>query len=194
MAARLWVLVGVLSLCVSACAQERKPAPPAWELYGGYSELSNSLNGVPGHRQPLNGWETALGFPGWHGLRFKVDLSSYRGTNLGAKQDVYFITGGGEYDWLLGRETVFTQALFGDGGASRYWGANGLPGMTASFTTVTGGGLDTRLTRRFSWRVQDDFQWINFALVESLTNPTPYDIPGLPNYFNHFSTGMVWRF
>jgi len=39
-----------------------------YQLYGGFSYLSNSFNGVPGARQGLSGWDAGLVFPAWHGL------------------------------------------------------------------------------------------------------------------------------
>ena len=48
--------------------------------------LSNSLNGLPGARQALNGEDASVALPGWHGLRVKMDVSHYSGTNLDAKQ------------------------------------------------------------------------------------------------------------
>lgn len=166
-----------------------------YQLYGGYTWLSNSFNGTPGHRQPLNGFEASLEFPYiWRGLRFKADTAIYRGTNQGAPQNGYFVMGGFQYDHRIGRETLFGQTLAGDIGINQNWGPNQDPGMTASFTTVTGGGLDTPISRRFAIRVGGDWVYENFALIESVKNTTPYRIPGLPNFFGKISTGVVWKF
>lgn len=180
----------VLSFPLALAAQSRVSAP--FQIYGGFTHLTNSFNGVPGSRQPLNGWDAAAAFPAWHGLRFKIDVSGYRGTNLGAKQNTYFIMGGGQYEKFFHHEGVFGQALFGDGGINRYWGAGRIPGNTASFSTILGGGLDTPVSRHFAIRVEGDFQYANFALVKSLSDPAPYEIPGLPNYFGRLSSGVVW--
>ena len=66
---------------------------PPYEIYAGYSLLSNSFNGVPGSRQALNGEEASFAFPGWHGLRVKIDVTRFSGHNLGARQQATFIMG-----------------------------------------------------------------------------------------------------
>src|ERR1700677_638865 len=56
-------------------------SPPPYEIFAGYSLLSNSFNGIPGSRQILNGGEASMAFPGWHGIRVKIDVTRYSGTN-----------------------------------------------------------------------------------------------------------------
>jgi hypothetical protein len=163
-----------------------------YQIYGGYTFLSNSFNGVAGAHQPLNGWDAAIAFPPWHHLRFKIDTFDYSGNNLGAPQHALFIMGGGQYERRLKRETLFAEILMGDGGLNHDWGANRIPGETASFSTVLGGGLDTPISKRFAYRVSGDFQYSNFYLSGDLN--LPYRIPGLPNYFGRISTGLVWNF
>jgi hypothetical protein len=172
-----------------------------YQMYGGYSFLSNSLNGVSGSHQSLNGWEFAFAIPPWHDLRFKLNTYSYRGTNLGAPQHPYFIMGGGQYGRAFGKESPFAEAMFGVGNASAQWGANNvasgtakLPGDTASFAIDMGGGLDTRLSRRFAFRVQGDFHYSYFQQTAKFVNGAPVYVPHLPNYFGRLSTGVVWRF
>ena len=80
MSSRFFSIIALLSLASVLHAQVEKPT--RFQLYGGYSFLSNSLNGVPGSHQGLNGWEGAMEFPSWHGLRFKVDVSGFSGTNF----------------------------------------------------------------------------------------------------------------
>ena len=198
---RVWVFGALLCLSViavnaqSAAVMGGVDNPARYQLYGGYTWLSNSFNGTPGNRQPLNGFEASLAFPYvWHRLRFKADTAFYRGTNQGAPQNGYFILGGWQYDQRFGRETLFGQVLAGNIGINQNWGPNQVPGMTASFTLLTGGGLDTPISRRFAIRVGGDFVYENFALVESLKNTTPYRVPGLPNFFGRVSTGLVWKF
>ena len=171
-------------------AQPDSTAP--YQLFGGYSYLSNSFNGVPGSRQPLQGWDGSVAFPAWHNLRFKIDVSGYSGSNLGAPQHAIDFMGGGQYEWAWGRERFFGQALVGDCGLNRNWGANGSRGDTASFSTLLGGGLDTPITRHIGIRFEGGFQHTNFALHQSETYPLPYRIPGLPTYFGRISAGLVW--
>jgi hypothetical protein len=173
-----------------------------YQMYGGYSWLSNSLNGVSGSHQSLNGWEYAFAIPSWHDLRFKLNAFSYRGTNLGAPQHPYFIMGGGQYGRTFGRESPFVESMFGVGNTGTAdWGSNNLAtglakyhGDTASFAIDLGGGLDTAISRRFAFRVQGDFHYSYFQQFEKFVASKPVYVPHLPNYFGRLSTGVVWRF
>ena len=167
-------------------------SPPPYEIFAGYSLLSNSFNGVPGSRQVLNGEDVSLAFPGWHGIRVKIDVTRYSGTNLGAKQQATFIMGGGEYEHTFHRERLFAEALFGDVGMNRYWGAGAHPGESASFATSVGGGVDTPISRHFAIRVQGDYRFTNLALIRAINDARPYRVPGQPQNFASVSTGLVW--
>jgi hypothetical protein len=193
MPTRLFSLIALMCFSTALCAQQEPPAH--YQIYGGYAFLSNSMNGVPGSRQPLNGWDASLGFPSWHNLRFKIDVAGYRGTNLGAPQHPYSITGGAQYEWRFKRETAFVEFLGGDIGINENWGAGQIRGETASIAMLMGGGLDTRLTRRIALRVSGDYQYSNFGLAGPASlGSVPYKIPGLPNNFVRMSSGLVWRF
>jgi len=189
-------LISLMSLlCLPAAVVAQSEHPESYQIYGGYAYLSNSMNGVPGSRKPLNGWDASVGFPAWHSLRFKVDVASFRGTNLGAAQDPYSIMGGAQFTWHFKRESVFAEGLAGDIGINEYWGAGGTRGATASFATLLGGGVDTWLTRHMALRASGDYQHSNFALFHTLQNgDNPYRIPGLPNNFGRVSCGLVWQF
>jgi hypothetical protein len=191
MPTRLFSLIALL--CLSSVLYAQSEAPARYQIYGGYAFLSNSLNGVPGSHQPLNGFDASVAFPSWHNLRFKVDVTAYRGTNLGAPQHPYFILGGGQYTWRIGRESVYAQGLGGVGSANQSWGTNNALGQTASFAAFSGGGLDTPLTRHIAFRVDGGFQYSYFAL-EQVPLLVPYRIPGLPTFFGRFSSGLVWQF
>lgn len=164
----------------------------SYQIYGGVTSLSNSFNGVPGSSQPLLGWEGAVAFPAWHHLRPKLDYAGFTGTNLGAPQHAFFITAGGEYEYDIGRERLFGDALFGDVGLNQNWGAKGSPGSSASFTTFFGGGLDTPVSKHLAVRIDGGYQYTNFFLFQSLSFKYPYRTPGLPNNFARLSTGLVW--
>jgi hypothetical protein len=189
---RLFSLIALLCLASSLHAQSEAPAH--YQLFGGYSYLSNSMNGVPGSRQSLNGWDASLAFPSWHGFRFKLDTSGYSGTNLGAPQHPLFILAGAQYNRRIRGETVFVDALAGDGSINNNWGAGKTHGETNSFTALAGGGLDTPLTRRIAFRVGGGFQYSYFALAPAGNLNIPYRIPGLPTFFGRLSTGLVWQF
>ncbi|HEV2134664.1 MAG TPA: acyloxyacyl hydrolase [Terracidiphilus sp.] len=171
-------------------AQSTASAP--YQIFAGVTRLSNSFDGLPGSRHPLDGWDASAALRSWHGLRFKVAVSKFNGSNLGAAQNAIFIMGGGQYEHYFHGEGLFGQAMFGDGGLDRNWAPNGGPGNTASFSTLLGGGLDTPLGHHLAIRVEGDFQWANFALVEPKPLNAPYEIPGLPNYFARITTGLLW--
>ena len=185
------LLLSFVSLLPPSLAAQSAPTAP-YEIFGGFTYLSNTFNGVPGARQPLTGWDTSVTFPPYRHLRFVIDLSAYSGTNLGAPQHAYFIMGGGQYERRFHREGLYLKALVGDGGINRNWGASGSPGGTASFSTFVGGGIDTPLSRKLAFRVEGGFQHTNFALIQSRADPIPYRSPGLPNYFGRISAGLVW--
>jgi hypothetical protein len=191
MPSRLFSLIALLCLSCALYAQSQNRE--RYQVYGGYTFLSNTLNGVAGSHQPLNGAEGSLAFPAWHNLRFKVDAYFYRGTNLGAPQHPFYILGGGQYSWHVRRESVYVEALAGDSGANKTWGTNAT-GQTASFAALLGGGLDTPISRRFAFRVSGGYQYSYFELVTPWPNLIPYRIPGLPTNFMRLSSGLVWHF
>lgn len=190
MLSRLSSLIALL--CLTSALYAQREAPARFQVYGGYSYLSNSLNGVTGSHHPLNGFDASIAFSSWHNLRFKIDTTGYFGTSLGAPQHPYFILGGGQYTWHIKRESLFVDGLAGVGGANKTWAANGAVGQTASFASLVGGGLDTPITHRVAFRVDGGFQYSYFALTGKAL--VPYRIPGLPTNFGHISTGLVWQF
>jgi hypothetical protein len=191
MVGRHLLLALLLSVPLSLSAQSSNH--PLYEVAAGYTRLSNSLNGVPGSQNPLNGVDVSLSTGAWHNIRFKLDGSGYAGTNLGAAQHPYFIMGGAQYDRPIGRETLFGEVLVGEAGVSdRFWGAKGAPGMSASIATFVGGGLDTPIDRHFRIRLEGGYQYSYFSLVQSVAYPSPYRIPGLPTNFARIGAGIVW--
>jgi hypothetical protein len=196
MTSRLSLLLAMLSMAVGLHAQTEaaSQAHARFQLYGGYAFLNDSPNGLPGARQPMNGWNATIAVPPWRFIRFKVDVSSYRSTNQGAKDDAYYIMGGAQFTRRFGRESAFIEALAGDGGINRYWGPNASPGETASWVSVLGGGLDTPISRRFAFRVSGGYQWSNFQLIDNTRDIIPIHTPGLPNNFWRISSGLVWSF
>lgn len=168
-----------------------------YTVFGGYSFISNCPNGVSGSHQPLNGWDTSIAAVDWHHLRFKLDISGYYGTNLNASQRMLVVTAGAEYRHHFGRKYAFLEALMGDANATKYWGANGTRGETATFSTLLGGGLDVPIRPRLSFRAQGDFQYLNFHPYNAQNSPTPVTSPpvtGLPNFYGHAVAGLAWRF
>jgi hypothetical protein len=184
----------LILLCLPSVVTAQSDAHARYQVYGGYTFLSNTFNGVPGARQPLNGWDASLAFPPWRNVRFKIDTYAYSGTNLGAPQHAWFILAGAQYGRRLGRESVFAEALMGDISLNPDWGPNRASGEAPAFATLAGGGLDTPLARHFAYRVNGGFQYAYTALKGPPGLYTPYRIPGLPTYFGRVSTGLVWQF
>jgi hypothetical protein len=186
----------VALLGFAAALQAQSPLSSRYQLFGGYSFLSNSINGVSGSEQPLNGYEIAFAIPPWHDLRFKMDAFQYLGTNLGAPQRPYFVMAGGQYGRNFGRESAFVEALAGIGIVNADWGANKAIGDTASFSAVMGGGIDTPISRRFAFRVLADYQYAYFkeAATRNPETGVPTYVPGLPTNFCRIASGIVWRF
>ncbi|MGP8253270.1 MAG: acyloxyacyl hydrolase [Terracidiphilus sp.] len=195
--ARLFLLVALLS-CAADGAAQQQTSPPI-QIYGGYSRLSNSFNGVPGSQNALNGWNGGVVFQPWHHLRFKMDYSMYRGTNAGDPQHGFFIMGGGQYEATIHRERFFAEALVGEGGLNGTWYKanatgykNGNTGTIASLAEFLGGGIDTPISRHAALRVEGGVQHSGFVPIEPLPSGRPYHVDGIPNYFGRFSVGMVW--
>src|SRR5215831_9306722 len=178
------------SITLYAAASE---APPRYQIYGGYTWLSNSFNGFPGMRQPLNGWDASVGFPSWHSLRFKFDLYGYSGTNQGSQQKALYFMAGGQYEHRFKRAAIFGEGLMGDVGLNRNWGPQQVRSSTAAFAGLLGGGLDTVISRHFAYRVNGGFQYTYTSLVGPPPDYNPFRPPGLPEYFGRISTGMVWQ-
>jgi len=187
-------LLSLALFCLPALLHAQSETPARYEIYGGYTYLSNTFNAVQGGRQPLNGWDASVAFASWHNLRFKLDTSAYRGTNLGAPQDGIFILAGGEYSRRIRRESVFVEGLAGDLGLNKNWGPQGTLGQAAAFATLAGGGLDTPIARHFAYRVDGGFIYAYTALQGPPPLIAGFRVPGQPTYFGRLSTGVVWKF
>jgi hypothetical protein len=191
MPSRLLSLIAFI--CLSSSVYAQSEAQAHYLVFGGYSLISNSLNGVPGYHQGLSGFNANVAIPAWHRLRFKADFAAYDGSNLGAPQHPYYVMGGGQYSVQIRRESLFVDALAGVGGANKTWAADHAIGQTASFVSLVGGGLDTPLSHRISFRVSGGYQYSYFALVTPISI-VPYRIPGLPTNFGRISSGLVLKF
>jgi hypothetical protein len=190
MRGRSLTLVFLLSGALISSAQSSDSS--SYQISGGFSFLSNSINGIPGAREPLLGWEASLEAPAWRKLRFKIDYSGYLGSNQGAPQHPYFILAGAQYDHHLGKENLFAEALFGDCGLNGNWGPNKSPGSTASFSILLGGGVDTPMSRHLAMRLEGGYYYANFALYQSVADKYPYQLPGYPRNFASVSAELVW--
>jgi hypothetical protein len=192
------VFLALLFPCATVFAQSQ-PSPPIL-IYGEYSRLSNSFNGVPGSHQALNGGNAGIAFQSWHHLRFRFDYSMYRGMNLGDPQHAFFILGGGQYEAMFHRERFYAVALAGEGGLNGTWFKansagykNGNTGMIASFAEFLGGGADTPIGSHAAFRIEGGVQHSGFEPIEpDARGSQPYHLNGIPNYFGRVSAGVVW--
>ena len=196
---RIQTLLLLALLCSSAPAIAQTQPPPPLQVYGGYSWLSNSFNGVPSHHHALNGWNAGAAFPQWHHLRFRLDYSMYRGVNRGDPQHAFIIMGGPQFETMLHRERLYAFALVGEGGLNGTWFdtaasnyKNGNSGSIASLAESLGGGIDTPLNAHTALRVEGGFLHTNFVPIMPLPSGAPYHLDGIPNYFGRLSAGLVW--
>jgi hypothetical protein len=195
--ARFFFLAVLLNSAANAVAQQE--TSPPMQVYAGYSRLSNSFNGVPGSRQPLNGMNAGIAVLPWHHLRFKLDYSMFRGVNAGVPQHGFFIMGGSQYQATFHRERFYAEALVGEGGLNGNWYAanaagykNGNTGTIASLAEFLGGGVDTPVSHHYAIRVEGGVQHSGFVPIHPEPNDLPYRLAGIPNYFGRFTVGMVW--
>jgi hypothetical protein len=157
-------------------------------IYAGYSFLTQNLRGGTG----LNGWEVAYSASEGHGLRFKADVFSYTGTDVGAQQKpMYFMVGQEVGHGFLGTR-IFAHGLVGMAHTYGDWfyGGSGngtYHANTNSFVADFGGGLDKTLAGPMAWRFQGDYLYSNFTVNDN-------QIHTLPNHFVRLSTGLVIRF
>ncbi|HTU51419.1 MAG TPA: hypothetical protein VMF56_12535 [Acidobacteriaceae bacterium] len=168
-----------------------------YDLFGGYSFLSNSFNdySFPGTSHvPLNGWDAGFAFrtwhqldnSSWHRLGAKVDVSGYYGTSLGSPQRPILVLAGPLYRWTFGKNSPFIEGQVGFG----HLNSDGLfpsPTSNNSFAVFVGAGYDRRITPRVGFRVEGGMFHTNFS------SGSP-EIHGIPNYFARISTGLVWHF
>ena len=197
---RKFYLLLLALACPLIHASDAGRLPPPFEIYAGYSRLSNSFNGVPGSHQPLNGMYAGIAFPEWRHLRIKLDYSLYRGSNLGDPQNAFFIMSGGQYGGTFHRERFYVEAMAGEGALNGTWFStdnagfkNGNTGTIASFTEFLGGGVDTPIGLHTALRVEGGMQHSNFDPITPLSEGViPYHLAGIPDYFGRISAGVVW--
>jgi hypothetical protein len=170
-----------------------------YELFGGYSFLSNSFNDwsfPAASHVPLNGWDAGLAFRAWHQLDgsswhkigVKTDVSGYYGTSLGYPQTSIFLLVGPQYTWALGKNRPFIEGQAGFGHLNSNWFSTYSSGSTNnSFAAFAGGGVDRGIASRLAFRVEGGMMYSNFTIGSA-------EIHGLPNYFARISTGLVWHF
>lgn len=160
------------------------------QLYTGYTWLSNSFNTYSNFpHSGLNGWDAALTIHATGALGLKVAASGYYGTQLDASVFEHSILVGPQYTGHFRKESLFAHGLVGLGfinsGAIPF--DNSSPSSNATVAVMAGGGLDSPISHRISWRLEGDFLYTHF-------NSNSDQIHGLASYFGRVSTGPVWRF
>ena len=151
--------------CLPAAAQDH----PKAEIFGGYqyTHLEGGFNG--------NGWNLSAAGNLNHWFGVVADLSGAYDSGVHSHA---FLFGPVVSYRKSDRLTPFAHVLFGDTRVT----VSGLPGSSNAFTTAIGGGFDTKLKDRISWRiVQADWMLTHFAGTTQSKNA-------------RISTGIVFRF
>ena len=160
-----------LAFCILAALPAQAQEENEVEVFGGYSFLHFHTNPSTN----LNGWEAAgqYKFRDWLGgvADFSGDYGSFRG---GASASTYTYLFGPQISFPA-RVSPFGHLLLG--GAHLSSGGFG----SSSFSMALGGGIDARMTDKFSWRIlQADYLLTQFG-------------GGSQNNFR-FSTGVIYHF
>jgi hypothetical protein len=140
------------------------------ELFGGYSYLR--FDSSP--QVNLNGWEISGQYKITNWIGGVADFSGDYGSPFGVSSSVHTFLFGPQVSWPS-RVSPFAHVLFG--GAHFDAGAV----STTTFATAIGGGIDTKINDRFSWRIiQGDYLLTRFG-SQTQNNA-------------RVSTGIVFRF
>jgi hypothetical protein len=194
---RIWA-VAVLLCCLSAIGHSQVPN---LNIFGGYSHLNTSDVGSPGGTG-MNGFEGSVErkvFPfvslvgdfGWNFQSTFAEAEPGLCTPLPGSQPGGCVgsippSSVAEYTFLFGPRVSFKIKDFRPfvhalvGGAHVNESAYGAAGSSTALADALGGGVDYRLTRQFSWRIQVD------AVQTRFFNTSQTNL--------HISTGIVFRF
>ena len=208
---RNWILVFACVLfSLAVFAQEQQTSAPRATIFGGYSYLRNSSNGLSGNG--FNGWDGQGTFNFTRYLGVTADFTGdYRtlastsllpGVSASANQHVYTYLFGPTVTGNFGRSAVFAHALFGQAHSGLGAGVS-LPiiggistGVTSAsaFAMEFGGGVDIGVTRHFAIRAaQVDYLRTNFTSTDALSTGLSSSLNNRQNSFR-YSGGIVFRF
>jgi hypothetical protein len=154
-----WIIPAILILSITARAQES--AVPAFEVSGGYSYLKANLGGSSFN---LNGATASAteNLNSWFGGR--VEIGAYHGTEAGNTVSAQTVTYGPVFTYRRLRGiTPFAQVQLGAIHASQ--GYLGISETAIKFTAITGGGVDFRISRIASVRLQADYMMTRFLTM-----------------------------
>ncbi|MGH9516034.1 MAG: hypothetical protein ACRD3P_10200 [Terriglobales bacterium] len=154
--------VGKVSICVlvfflSSLAAAQSKLVPGIEIFGGYSHLSFSSNGLGfANWTQMNGWDVAVTIPHiYQGLGITADASGDYSTVL--EQFDYMI--GPQYKWEFNRFRFIAHGLYGRAQTRlREPGSTFVEPSDRKKVIALGGEVDVPISDRFSIRaVQADY-------------------------------------
>lgn len=164
-----------LLLLLAGPAMAADAVAPKVELFGGYSYAKDGDQSLHGGEASL-----ALGLTRW--IAVEADVSVHRGSELSLSTSRLFFLGGPRFAYRGRGFAVFTHYLAG--------GVRTRAGITVlgvditesqtDFAMAFGGGIDARLSDRWSARVQADYTIIRTG--------------GSSEKDPRFSAGAVYRF
>jgi hypothetical protein len=145
------------------------------DLFGGYSHqtLNSSSGGGPG----ANGWAADMQANFGSSFSLVTAFSGVSGSQFGADLKLHSFLMGPRLTFRTRRGNIFVHTLVG--GALLKASAAGVEDQSSGLATAMGGGVDVRLKRRISFRVQTDY------LMTEIAQKTQNNI--------RFSTGLVYR-
>jgi|HubBroStandDraft_2_1064218.scaffolds.fasta_scaffold619014_1 hypothetical protein len=150
----LWIIPAILLLSISARAQDMS----AWEITGGYSYLRADINGS---NFSLNGGGASAtqNVNNWFGGRF--ELNAYHGVEAGTTVAAQTFTWGPVFSYRHFKTfNPYTHFQLGAVHASE--GYLGISQSAFKFAMVGGAGVDVRVNRYASVRVQADYLLTRF--------------------------------
>jgi opacity protein-like surface antigen len=191
------VVVCLLGFASLFAAEVRGQEYSKFDLFAGYSYVRANPGVSPTLPSfNMNGGEASLAYNSNSWLSGVVDFAGYSTSRLldtepaSFKSDMFTYLFGPRLSYRrLGRFTPFAQTLFGIAHTGPFPGAY-VDGKQTYFAMTLGGGVDYRLSRRFSVRVlQADYLLTHFKEFDSL-GPT---LKGTQNNVR-LSTGLAFHF
>jgi len=144
------------------------------ELFGGYSYLHFDSSPIGNPAGNLNGWELSGQYKVTNWIGGVADFSGDYGSLGGVGTSVHAFLFGPQVSWPA-RVSPFAHVLFG----GAHFDGGGFSGT--AFASAVGGGIDTKINDRFSWRIiQGDY------LITRFGSTTQNNV--------RVSTGIVFRF
>lgn len=194
----LGAVISVLLLGSLAMGQADGRPSKRFELFGGFSWISQDISLTnPNGTGPI-GWNASITFPQPHSLGVVVDVSGFYpsysfgcGSSCSESAKIHSFLAGPQISASHGRVRPFARFLIGDTYMNATYGNGGsLQTFTShnSFTFGAGGGVDVNLNHRLAWRAQVD--WLHNGFMTSDNQRTYQEHHNAAR----LSTGIVIRF